>query len=225
MNFHLYWARLLLAHILLGDGFSIDTYIPPFHVSFGTNHQYLSIADCSSFMNELLKFTYHLSDHEFQSLMGTTLADPTAQIYYHQINQGHHFLKINNIHQVQPGDLIILYYPPGSTNQPDPNDPNTGHVMLVNGRVTSMSEKPLINETLQWKVPIIDQGGIHGSGHLDTRSENQRRLGASHFRIYTDSEGLMVGYSWSPQRKSLYYSQQERQIIIGRPLFSGDLGV
>src|SRR5690348_836987 len=98
---HLYWARLLLANILIGNGTTIDTYIPPYYVWFGKYQNrpyYLSIADCSSFMNELLKFSYHLSDQEFTNLMGNSL--PVAQTYYDKINKNQDFIRITNIHQV-----------------------------------------------------------------------------------------------------------------------------
>ena len=71
---------------------------------------------------------------------------------------------------------------------------------------------PIITGTVQWKVPIIDQFGPHGIN--DTRYPNQIGLGAGYLRLYTDSEGIPKGYSWSLGPKSKYID--DRPLVIGR---------
>ena len=204
---HLVWARLMLYAILYKDG--ITTYRhtngPVFWAAYNNQPNYISITDCSGFVNALLKQAYDLP------IGWSGVNRAYASTYYRMINEQKYFTKITNIKNAKIGDFIVFKILP-NTNKSD----NTGHIMIIN------QEPKLINNqssnTLQWSVNIIDQSSAHGTN--DSRYQNkQTGLGTGYIRIYTDTEGNLLGHSWSTESNSRYIDKTERPLVIGRLKF------
>jgi hypothetical protein len=214
------WAELLLGHIVQSE---TDYVYHNTVVSWNENDDgWKSYADCSSFVNALLKKTYSWIDDQYlQSWFNATL--PLAKNYYLAIKNGAQFLPIVNLEEVQAGDLIAISY----QVDPDPPNDDTGHVMLVR-------DKPLLSQasnsssaaSQSWLVPIIDQA-TSGHGPADSRLlpstgdkalRFYRGLGSGVLRLFTGTDGqnTITGYAWSDLANSHQYSVTERPVVIGR---------
>ncbi len=172
--------------------------------------RYESQTDCSGFISALLEQTYGLTASDFKRFFGTKR--PLAKTYYDAVISQNKFKQIPLISDVQPGDFIVIKYPPD-------ND-NSGHIMLVAATPQKYpSSSPEMEGTGQWIITVIDSSQT-GHGKTDTRWQNNGTfhdgLGQGVFRIYTDDAGEPVGYTWSTFSNSEYYSQQERPLVIGR---------
>jgi hypothetical protein len=141
---------------------------------------------------------------------------PDAAQYHDAIAAQHGFQWVPTIGQVAPGDFIaIVYYPEYQSP--------SGHVMLVQDYPQAHASKPLINGTFQWTIPVIDStSSYHGT--TDTRYGHHGGIGEGIFRIYTDANGLVVGYTWSLLSTSLgNYEPQTTSTNSGRHLVIGRL--
>jgi hypothetical protein len=172
--------------------------------------QYICHTDCSGLVDALFAHTYGYTPQDFQKWTGKKRAK--ASSYYRTISNNYGFTNITNINDVLPGDLISFKLPPGSKN--------FGHVMLVDEKPKALqSSPPLIPDTTQWDVTIIDCTG-HGHGLQDTRylgnGKYHSGIGRGELRLYTNSAGLVVGFAWSTQPKAKFYDQVTRPIVIGR---------
>lgn len=204
---HTCWARLMLYNILHNNGYTRYEHSngPVYWGPFDNKKNYVSITDCSGFINALLKKTYDLP------LNWSGHVRPYAITYYNMINTQKYFIKITNINDARIGDFIVFKILPG-TSKSD----NTGHIMLINNLPTKINvTEPLVYNTLQWSVNIIDQSGSHGTD--DTRHKNKSNgLGSGYFRIYTNNYGILSGYSWSTNTNSRYIDTTVHPIVIGR---------
>ncbi|XWV26819.1 hypothetical protein QJ857_gp0232 [Tupanvirus soda lake] len=204
---HVYWARLMLSAIINGNG--ITTYRhtngPVYWGPHDNQPKYVSITDCSGFVNALLRKAYNLPigwDHVNRAYAST---------YYRMINEQKYFYKITNINQALVGDFIVFKILPG-TSKSD----NTGHIMLINAKpIQIQPTNPFIKDTIQWAVNIIDQSSAHGTN--DTRYHKKiTGLGSGYLRMYTDFQGNLQGYSWSTDPKSIYIDKSVHPLVIGR---------
>lgn len=173
--------------------------------------EYESRTDCSGLLNILLERSYGLTADDFEKWLGKRR--PLAVEYFDAIQQEHDFRLITNEAGVRPGDIIAIRYPPG-TNE------NTGHIMLVAGLpAPHRNSKPEVEGTEQWEVSVIDSSES-GHGKTDTRRRPDGTfgdgVGQGILRLYTKTNGEIVGYSWSTLGVSEYYDQTTRQLVIGR---------
>lgn len=199
---HVYWARLLLDNILKGNGYTLYKHSNG-PVIWG-NPKWMSITDCSGFVNALLEKSYHLP------IGWTGLKRPYASTYYEMINEQINFIKINDLKNVSIGDFIAIRFPPHTSMSDD-----TGHIMMINDLPKKISNHPFIPNTQQWSINIIDQSSAHGSN--DTRYANKSTgLGSGNFRIYTNESGNFQGYCWSTDSGSKYIDQNIHPFVIGR---------
>jgi len=167
-------------------------------------------ADCSGFLNVLLVKSYGVNQEYWQQWLGAKR--PVARHYYQAIAAEKGFKKINSIQDVRPGDIIAIRY------EEDAN--NTGHVMLVEkSPKPHKASEPLIAETQQWEVGVLDES-TSGHGKNDSRRRPDGTyhggLGRGSVRLYTNSSGAIVGYSWSTLAKSMYYPEKDRPLAVGR---------
>ena len=93
--------------------------------------------------------------------------------------------------------------------------------MLIAGMPQSQaSSRPLLAGTAQWDVPIIDSSES-GHGSADTRHQPDgtfyQGIGQGVLRLYTGADGSIAGYTWSDSASPVYYEQQARPLVIGRP--------
>src|SRR5207302_1495068 len=97
---------------------------------------------------------------------------------------------------------------------------NTGHVLLVAARPRPRTaSRPLVKGTRQWEVSVIDQSSS-GHGDSDTRRKASGGfsggLGKGVFRLYSNADDEVVGWSWSTSPQSTPYTQAQRPLAIGR---------
>ena len=218
------WAELLLGHIVQTN----TSYV--YHNTVVTWNEagagWQSFADCSSFLNALLKKTYSWIDDPFlQDWFNDAL--PLAKDYYQAIKNGANFLPIASVEEVQAGDIIAISY----KADPDPPNDDTGHVMLVHEapKLSQASNQPSATSQ-SWLVPIIDQATT-GHGPQDSRLlptsgdetlDFYPGLGSGVLRLFADAgsrgagPSTITGYAWSDVAKSHRYSVSDRPIVIGR---------
>lgn len=214
MNYtsHVPWARLLLSEILAGNGKTDYEHIQL--VVWGEDNLYLSVTDCSGFVNELIKKSYHLTNNDLEKWFGRYR--PYASTYYKTIKLQRGFIKITNINKTNIGDFLVFYFPIHTRI----DDDNTGHIMMVNRKpIQIIPTSPNVEKTKQWAVYVIDQTSTpHGTDDTRYISRNQKTtgLGSGYIRIYTNQKGEIVGYTWSLDVDSKFVSITKHPVIIGR---------
>lgn len=209
---HMFWARIMLSQILKNNAenkYSHSTG-PVFWGPYDNQPAYVCITDCSGFINALLIKSYNLKS----GWMGRSR--PLASTYYNQIvNNQNDFVNIPNIFDTKVGDFIVFKILPGTSKTND-----TGHILLINNTPAQMQNKnPIIPNTLQWIVEVIDQTGTphtKNDTRYRTNDEKVTGLGLGYMRIYTDLNGLLKGYSWSAENGSKYVDQNTHPLAIGR---------
>lgn len=229
---HLEDALLLLEGLLLQGNLENNQYqrSKPEVAWRGINgaSDYVSKADCSGFMSELLRHSYsdYFTPERFkQWIREDERKRPLAEDFHYAIANQKDFIQIKKLTQVQPGDIIAIEYPDG--------EDNTGHVLLVAETPKEITAKPpLVKGTKQWTVKVVDQSKS-GHGKEDTRRikdpeikdiycENKDDsfycgLGEGTMRIYTyEEKDSLFGYTWSTFKNSEYFCPEERNLIIGR---------
>lgn len=207
---HLFWAE------------DIATNVTPDKNAYGSNPSYIhwlgingfeayeNRTQCSSFITQVLMQSYGWTSSYFLNWMAST--SPTAAKYYDAIKQQNGFTIVGNINSIQPGDIIAIKYPSGSTV--------TGHTMMANGPATLRSStSPFITGTVQYEIQVIDSSQS-GHGPTDTRLMEDGTYspgaGIGIFRLYTSSTGVIKGYTWSTYNNSQYYDLKTRPIIVGQ---------
>nr|WBF70489.1 hypothetical protein [Megavirus caiporensis] len=226
------WARLLLQEIVHDNGETEyeNSSGPVWWGPHDDKSTYLSITDCSGFMNALLKRSYSIPNSDFSDWFGSKR--PLASTYYKSIDKQNGFRRISNVNNIKVGDIIAIRFPPGTSRSDD-----TGHVMLINAEPEKMTNslesesnynprKPPIRNTSrnnisvnEWRVNVIDQtASPHGK--YDTRYVNSDEqvsgLGSGYIKLYTDNNGKILGYSWSLNKKSKFIDRSVHPILIGR---------
>jgi hypothetical protein len=171
---------------------------------------YENRTQCSSFATRVLKQAYSWSDSTFQAWMGSK--SPTAAKYHDTIQAGNGFSLVQNIADIQPGDILAAKYPEGSSS--------TGHVMMAYGQAQPRTAAaPLVTGTFQYELLVIDSSQS-GHGPNDTRrmpdGSWDTGVGIGTLRLYADNAGSITGYTWSTYSNSVYYDQATRNLVVGR---------
>jgi hypothetical protein len=166
--------------------------------------------DCSGFLNHIYTQTYNYSSADYQSWLGASR--PIALNYYNAIQAQNHFTKISKLSSMIQGDIIAIKYPADNTN--------SGHIMtIVSPPVLRTATAPVVSGTTQYEVTIIDCSSS-GHGPTDTRYISSgnwvQGVGKGVFRFYLNKKGAISGYSWSTYSSSVYYTQAERPLLVGR---------
>lgn len=165
--------------------------------------------DCSGLIDAIFERTASkvMSAFRFKNWKGY----PKAGNYYDEISSGNGFERRDNIKNVKAGDIFAAKYT---------GEANTGHVMIIDAEPTLIqgTVSPLVSDTQQWAVTIIDSSNAHWKG--DTRyTENGKKqtgIGRGTIRIYTNMSGELVGWTWSMGPASKFRSKD--LLAIGRPL-------
>lgn len=207
-----YWSTLMVSNVTTENNIYTTTNSLDSVTWTGVNGaaSYFCRTDCSGLITKLLKQTYGYSDAYFISWTG--LKNPYAVTYYNEIKAKDHFTQITNISKILQGDIIAIKYPESASN--------TGHTMLVAASpVLRSSTAPLISGTRQFELSVIDQSSS-GHGSTDTRYISSGNfndgIGRGIFRLYVNSKGAITGYTWSTYSTSVYYTQAERPLLVGR---------
>lgn len=212
---HVSWAELLVANLSpdKNDYGSSPTYI--YWAGINGSGSYENRTQCSSFVTRVLKQAYTWSDADFRVWFGSN--SPTAAMYHDAIEAQNGFSSIRKIGDIQSGDIIAIKYSDDSTS--------TGHAMIVKSPAIKRSRTlPLITGTSQYEIEVIDSSKS-GHGKSDTRlmadGSWDKGAGIGKLRLYANSNGIVIGYSWSAAKNSVYYGQQSlRHLVIGRLLQS-----
>lgn len=203
---HVASAEKLLADLTISRQ-NVYASSPSFILWDGASSQARTV--CGSFITNLLLRSYNFTSSTFTSWLGTT--SPYADTYHAAIVAQNKFTRINNITQVQPGDIIAIKYLDSGT---------TGHAMMVDSLAKAHSAlSPMVAGTTQYSITVIDSSsGSHGAA--DTRrtspSATSNGVGRGTIRVYVDSALKPVGYSWADEAGSTYYSMSQRPLAIGR---------
>lgn len=207
-----YWANLMVNNVSADNNIYSTLNADDLVTWTGVNGatQYYCKTDCSGLITKLLKQTYGYTNSYFQSWTGT--ANPYAVTYYNEIKAKDHFSIISSISNIIQGDIIAIKYPASSSN--------TGHTMIVaNAPVLRTASAPLVTGTKQYEIQVVDQSSS-GHGSLDTRFISSGNfndgIGKGFFRVYVNSKNAIVGYTWSTYSSSVYYSQADRPLVVGR---------
>lgn len=159
-------------------------------------------SDCSSFITKLLQASYKFTNAMFTSWTGDS--NPQAEDYYAAAMANKGFLHFSNVNAIQPGDLFIIRYTGDQTD--------TGHMTLITAAPTydGVSTR---SETLGDRVytlPILDCTSTpHGSS--DSRYDTQQTgVGTGFMRLYTDSSGNLITYSWNNYVNGVVYATTDR---------------
>lgn len=207
-----YWADLLIQNVSNANNIYSNVNAEDLVTWAGINGAltYNCKTDCSGLIKNLLKQTYGYTDIYFKNWTG--LSNPYASTFYNEIRTKDHFNQISAVTNITRGDIIAIKYPSTSSN--------TGHIMLVaSAPVLRTSTLPLVSNTKQYEVSVMDASSS-GHGSLDTRYISPGNfndgIGRGIFRLYTNSQGAIVGYSWSTYSTSDYFSQSARPLLVGR---------
>ncbi|CAN5244723.1 hypothetical protein BH09SUM1_BH09SUM1_10320 [soil metagenome] len=165
-------------------------------------------ADCSGFLNEVLKHAYNIDDAALANWLGSRR--PVARLYHDAIVEEKGFNQITHIKDIKPGDIAAIKFPPGGTV--------TGHVMIVNAKPTPRKPTaPLLADSKQWNLEIIDSTS---KPHIpdDSRAGAEKHTGLGHgvIRLYGDKDGRIIGYSWSTAENSPVVMPEDRHFVVGR---------
>lgn len=176
---------------------------------------YESHADCSGFLNELLRKAYHLPSGGLKDWLHVDR--PVARTYFTAILEENRFLRIPRLKDAAPGDILAIRY---AADDPENTDHNSGHVLIIAAKPQPrQASDPRVDGTDQWEVVVIDQSRSgHGKG--DTRHNKEGKdspgLGQGVLRIYTLKDGTIAGHTWSILKASEYRDQKARPMVIGR---------
>ena len=171
-----------------------------------------SHADCSGFVDALLSHCYGYDPEAYKRWFDSHR--PSARRYHDAIVKQRGFKQITQIQKILPGDFLAVKY----LTQKE----NTGHIMLVvQSPQRTQSKKPLIEQTEQWEVKIIDSSRS-GHGPTDTRhkkgadGKDHEGLGEGLLRLYSAKDGTVAGFTWSSYANSEFQSPKEEDLVIGR---------
>ncbi len=143
--------------------------------------------------------------------------------YHEAIYRELGFNRISKLGNVMPGD-IFAFSCKDACSVTDANENATsdiqGHITFVDDKpILKNPTPPLIDGTLQWLLPVIDSSpGPHGVNDTRWRPAGEPRVsgvGRGTLRIYTDLDGVPVGYTSGPNAKKLH-TVQDRPIVFGR---------
>ncbi|QVL34135.1 C40 family peptidase [Telmatocola sphagniphila] len=170
--------------------------------------------DCSGLINHLLMHTYSYTEDDLKNWTGSRR--PTARRYHDLIDLGQskNWKKIEKLENLKPGDLIAIKYLDAKEGD------NTGHVMLVDAKpkLLNTPAETIAGAAKQWEVPVIDST-MSPHGKKDSRydkNEKHTGVGQGTFRILTDDQGTIVGYTWSLDSSKTIYKQNVHHMLFGR---------
>ena len=175
--------------------------------------KYVCHTDCSGLIDRLLEHTYGISKIRLKDWLGGRIR-PRTKNYYQAVKDQNGFEHLENVKLLRPGDFIAIKFLPGSGDRGH----DTGHIMVVNGYPVETEGSSKQNPNLQqWSIDIIDCS--HGHGKSDSRYHDGKYwpgIGKGNFALYTNQNGGLIGYSWTPSPNSIFYGEDKRPLAAGR---------
>lgn len=205
------WAQLMIDNVTVDNNIYITSRDSVTWAGWGGFSSYRCETDCSGLLTNLFKQSYGYTSTFFRTWTG--LSNPYAVTYYNEIKARDRFSIISPVTNIQRGDIIAIKYPSGTST-------NTGHIMVVaDPPVLRTASAPLVSGTTQYEIPVMDCSQS-GHGSTDTRyissSVWNDGIGKGIFRVYVNSKKAIVGYTWSTYSSSVYYTQSQRPLVVGR---------
>jgi hypothetical protein len=152
---------------------------------------------------------------------------PVAEDFVLSIERGKGFERIQTVDDMRPGDLLAHAM---LSKEDQKQTSTTGHVFLINSLPKPITPKrPIVEGTRQYEVSIIDSNEEH-VGADDTRLANPanpiKGLGKGTIRLYSDSNGALVGWARTFPHSSRFFSYSPafpsdtklRKAVMGRLL-------
>lgn len=208
---HLTWGVLLVENV--SPEYNLYGTSPNYVYWAGVNGaaRYENRTQCNSLLTWLLRQGYGWSSTDIRTWTGST--SPTAALWHDLIENENGWSIVPSISAVQPGDVIAIRYPEGSSV--------SGHVAtVVEPPLPRTATSPLVPSSLQFEVTILDATSS-GHGFSDTRLQPDGSwdtgAGIGIMRLYTTPDGSsLLGHTWSTSSGSTFHNQSTRHIIIGR---------
>ncbi len=140
--------------------------------------------------------------------------------YYEAVQKGFGLKQVGSVADAAPGDLFLFSCKDVCTTSQSTDI--QGHITFIDANpVKKAPTPPIVEGTQQWLVTVIDSAdGPHGREDTRWRPEGDpkaRGVGRGTYRIYTDMNGVPVGYTNGPNHPK-YHDAKERPMAIGRPL-------
>lgn len=151
---------------------------------------------------------------------------------FEEVSKGWHLVQLSSISKVEPGDIFsfrCLKNDDCSKYEVDTSFGHStktvveafGHVAIIDSKPTqTRPTQPVIDGTLQWLVTVIDsKPGPYDLNDTRSRPKNERQqsgVGRGSFRVFTDLNGVPIGFTKSPNAKKLHRIE-DRPIVFGRP--------
>lgn len=177
------------------------------------------IADCSSFLNMLLQYSYGLKEDDLLAIFNT--ATPTAEIYHDTIlepGRKNIFDRVADFRELQPGDILAIKYRGN-------NEETTGHMMTVVDAPISMPNDTYNNTIANseiFYVTVLDMAKTPHSS--DTRNIpnctgtcDEDGAGIGTMRLFLDIDaGILRGYTWLTAASTATKLQKDNHMVAGR---------
>ena len=166
---------------------------------------------CSTFLTLLFGHSYGWLASTFKPWFGT--ASPNAAQFHDTIAAQNGFLRVDRIDDMDAGDILAVIYPPDETT--------SGHVAILAAKPTKRTASaPVVTGTTQYDTVVIDSSAS-GHGSADTRYRAAAKtftggIGKGTMRLYVNALGTVVGYTWSTYSNSDFYTQADRDLVVGR---------
>lgn len=140
--------------------------------------------------------------------------------YFESVQKGYGLKQVGSLVDAEPGDLFLF-----SCKDMCANSKSTdiqGHITFIDVKPTLKNPTPpLIEATQQWLVTVIDSADApHDRNDTRWRPQGERKasgVGRGTYRVYTDMNGVPVGYTNGPNGPK-FHDGKDRPIVIGRPL-------
>jgi len=165
---------------------------------------------CASFLTQMLKKAYNLTDAYYLSWFGST--SPYAVDYYNKILSQQGFTRITKLNQMAPGDVLARS-----------DVGHAGHVLTLEpyDAASGIFMAPVPGTTNEWYVGAIDSSSSYhtawdsGLSKGDTRyassSLQYQGAGRGFIRLQANSDGTLANFAWSETGSTVY-----TDIAVGR---------
>lgn len=210
------WEELLV-NGLVASGNARNTYTqayPPIVTWAGIDGAttYSNVSDCSSLLSLVMKRSYGITDTAMVAWLGAKWPGPKA--YHDAIVAGAHFTRITAISQMQPGDVLAIKGLSAGYSS---------HVaVIVRAPMPVIATKPFIAETTQYQILVDDSTSnyhyIQDTRYVASPDTSFTGAGRGMMRLYADTNGNLVGFTWSMSNGSTYYTNGGalKDIVVGR---------
>jgi hypothetical protein len=176
---------------------------------------------CASFVTAVFGQAF---DRDVEAWMGCS--SPLAATWHDQIRMGNDFDVVDNVHDIEPGDVIAIRYDDigcasvrcGTMQGCD----SSGHMGIVRtAPARHASSAPLVLGTRQYELDLIDStADVHGPtdsrAGMELDGSDDAGAGVGTMRLYATASGEIVGHTWSTTTQSEYRDVESRPLVIGR---------